>query len=397
MLVIARLLCPLALALGAAALPAFAQNADRAEEPSLAADAPAPVGLDVNGTEYVLASNGLWKVSGDPAKQMKILVAKRQGATDAFGRQDHAIVWARTCTAAAQTVVFRRDLFMPGPPKNFAAFFETPDITHRESVAGVSVLINGRLALTVTAAQFFNGYGRVDIALTTAKYPKLFIFGLNTVEVKVTKRAQSGSVGACVSSSKTRFGMHFSLSGKFEADLLVPPVPPKYENVFVTFLNTKHSIILHAYAPGNYPIQNRGPSGIYRGTFTISIAASSFPGLEIVEVTRKGPEMGPCIVTQFGPSAARIDCKLNRWKAGERPGVTVRYNVTIGNAFTYAKHNTYVELKTPTGDPILNNNSDFFWTHLCANDGVNLPPICAKARRPLSDAEFSIPGGKPKS
>lgn len=285
---------------------------------------------------------------------------------------------------------------MPGPPKNLAAFFETPDITHRESVAGVTVLINGKFALTVTAAQFFNGNGRVDIALTTKKYPKLFVFGLNTVEVKVTKRAQSGFVGACVSSSKTRFGLHFSLSGKFEADMLIPPVPPKYENVFVVFLNTKKNLILHAYAPGSYPIQNRGPSGTYRGTFTVTITASSFPGLEIVEVTRKGPEMGPCTVTQFGPSAARVDCKLNRWKTGEKPGVTIQYNVTIGNAFTYAKFNIYAELRTPTSDPNLSNNSDFFWTHLCANDGVNLPPICAKAGRPSRDADIAIPGGKPK-
>lgn len=97
MLVMSRLLYPLALALalGGASLPAFAQNAGRAED-RLAADAPAPVGLDVNGTEYVLASNSLWKVNGSPAKHVKTLLAKRRGATDAFGRQDHAIVWART-------------------------------------------------------------------------------------------------------------------------------------------------------------------------------------------------------------------------------------------------------------------------------------------------------------
>src|SRR5882724_12604019 len=73
---------------------------------SLGATAPAPIGLDVDGTEYALISNAGWQVSTDggtkfvAAKQVVLIRAAIPAAYYAIDRQNYAYIWAPTCVAS---------------------------------------------------------------------------------------------------------------------------------------------------------------------------------------------------------------------------------------------------------------------------------------------------------
>ena len=113
--------------LGAAAATGFAAIAGEAA----AQIPPAPLGLDRDGTIYALLSNSRWFVSenGGGFQLAKVgVIPVRTGNPDAisaFDRQDHAYIWAGRCTASRQVLIFRRDYYLPGPPKAFEAGFTT--------------------------------------------------------------------------------------------------------------------------------------------------------------------------------------------------------------------------------------------------------------------------------
>src|SRR5882724_3227202 len=90
---------------------------------------PPPLGLDITGSSYAVVSNGGWQVSTDggahfgPARQVVLIRAATPGATSALDRQNYADIWASTCVASQQKLIFRRTFDLPGPAKTFGAGF----------------------------------------------------------------------------------------------------------------------------------------------------------------------------------------------------------------------------------------------------------------------------------
>lgn len=264
--------------------------------------------------------------------------------------------------------MFRRTYFLPGPPKWFGADIETTSIVHDQSIASVRVLINNHLAISA-------GGQRTRIDPTDKKFPQLFRYGENTVEVQVIKRARNGSVGLCRAGNPPKpLGLRFRFNGIFEADLFLAN-PPFAKVQYFRVNDTTRQYTIHS-ARLYSPLRNLGPSGAYFATLDVAIEASSFPGFAVSSLSMSGSEMRGCQISRSGPSAQRIACKIERWARGRTPGITFKTNVDVrgledsdvrGIAF-------YGKVRTPTRDPNLANSSEYYTVYLCGRTATN--PKC---------------------
>ena len=166
------------------------------------ASEPAPLGLDPDGREYSLQSNGSWRASGRPAKVLSLTREGQPDARNAEDRQDYGLIWARECERAAQTVVFTRKYYLPGPPKDFRATFGA---SIPQAIEKARVLINGIEAFS------FTGNNHI-VSKTETHYVDLFRFGQNIIQIEVTKAQQNGLVGRCRSAAG-RLGISFFIEG----------------------------------------------------------------------------------------------------------------------------------------------------------------------------------------
>ena len=189
-------------------------------EPAAAAIAPAPLGLDVNGSEYALISNNGWTVSSNndgtfrPAKAVILSKPPTPGAFTAFDRQQYAYIWAPTCTASKQILKFRRTYFLPGPPKTLGATFydfvqHIETRKHRNQQRQHLLQRHARHQRARRIISFAN--------IARPKLTRLLRFGQNTIDIVVVKRPRAGDFGKCASQGKP-LGVLFNISGDFEAD-----------------------------------------------------------------------------------------------------------------------------------------------------------------------------------
>jgi hypothetical protein len=334
---------------------------------------PAPVGLDVDGTSYALISNTIWTVTDAAgaqtrAKNVSVIAPRNPSGTSAYDRQAKAYVWAQVCSSARQMLTFRRTLFMPGRPKTFGAQF---DPTFYGSIGVVTVFINGKQALA-----FANGY--IRIAEAASPTVKFFKFGINDIEVRVTKRAKSTSQGFCNSGNPPKpLGLYFNLYGKYETNVAVSPVATglggndhRYAKavaearIGIVTINDRYRSML-----------NLGPSGLYRGTLIINLnAGPSSTGLEVGDVSIRGTQIRNCKQKSLHERHWQIACDVERWAAGTKPGITFTAHVGLpttpeaqktvdlyGDAHLYAK----------TSDPDLSKNDDNFQVTICKPGATN--------------------------
>ena len=333
-----------------------------------------PRGLDINGTEYALNSNGLWAVSvnGGPfdsdAKQVVLIAEEREGGTSARDRQDYAYVWARRCTAASQTLVFRRAIFMPGPEKSFGMdFYDTtgssaPDL----AIAGVRIYVNDRHIVS------FQG-GRWTVPRTDRHSPRVFKDGINIVKIHVTKRARNGTtIGQCQYGGRP-LGLSFSLHGEFEADL---------------WLSNDSSITHEDYERGTpgateiipvaVPPRNLGPSGVYRGTLTLHISGSTLKSLRVTAIRERAQEIEDCTTTRLSDFMVRVDCVIDRLHADRRRelDLVVDVTVTFHDLHTMAWVFVAAEFYSPTRDPNGRSNGWRAIRYICfpETDHPQCPP-----------------------
>jgi hypothetical protein len=332
--------------------------------------APAPLGLDVDGKEFVLISNSGWKAKSnsdafEPAK-IAVLIAKPvAGSKSAFYRQQYAYIWARTCTAAAQTVTFRRTFFLPGKPKTLGA--ELFDTTHQaapanQAISSAKIYINGKLAFSSPGA-----YMRFAEAARPQR--SYFVFGNNTIDVVVVKRAQTDTQGRCrsIGSAPEPLGVSFYIYGKYEADLWLSADSNTTQEFW-----RREPVDENLHVPvvvGATP-ENRGLSGIYKGTLVVNI---SVQGDLIFEnkVNISGQGLRNCVVTAVGSYGARMQCDIFRMPAGAKPRATFRALAKFDYKFNVVSVFTNSDGTSPTFDPRLNTNGWRRFHYFCSKSSTD--------------------------
>jgi hypothetical protein len=335
----------------------------------------APIGLDMDGREFALLSNHLWTVPGGAdAKEVQVLTKARKGGTSARDRQNLAYIWASKCTAAKQTIVFKRSLFLPGPLKNFSASFsDTTGVSAPadRAIGGVRLFINGRHAFSIKGAS-------TTLARTERGYPNLFKHGINTFEIHVIKRAEQKAkgIGLCKNGNPAKpLGLLFALEGEFEADLWISNDSSRTEEDYDSA--TPGSTI---EVPVGVEPRNLGPSGVYKGTLTLHISASTVKSLEIENVTAKGPEIEDCKVSPDGTTAfqKRVDCAIDRLPPDRNRKLEVVADalLTFHPSFTTAWIFVAAEINSPTRDPNGRSNGWRAIRYFCSPEATN--PKCPK-------------------
>lgn len=318
---------------------------------------PAPIGLDANGTSFAILSNAssAWRVSADggqtfgSVKNILLIRGAVSGAISAADRQPFSYIWAPTCTTAAQTLLFRRTYFLMGIPKTLAA--ELYDTTYQPSpanqaISSAKIFVNGTLAFSARGA-----YIRYQSAVRTQA--KLFVFGKNTIDVVVTKRAQQGSYGHCKNNFNppTPLGILISIRGDYEADLWLSKdsstTTEFYERIATD--GNYHRLFVVGGSP-----RNLGRSGIYKGKMTVDISGGDMLVERTATITGQG--LRNCVVTKPSSYSAHMDCDIFEMSAG----ATARATFRVVSQFDYKFSTVYVfstaSANSVTSDPHLNTN-----------------------------------------
>lgn len=354
------------IALIAALAPALLAGGASAGPPT------APSGLDVDGREFALLSNHLWTVKGGAdAKQVITLTKIRKGGTSARDRQELAHIWAPKCTAAAQTVIFKRSLFMPGPLKNFRAEFSDSTYVSApadRAIGGVRLFINGRHVFSVKGAS-------TRLERTERGYPQLFKHGINTFEIHAIKRAENKAKGTGLCKNGGRpLGLLFALEGEFEADLWLANDSSKTEEDY-----EKATPGATVEVPVGIEPRNLGPSGVYKGTLKMHISASTVKSMQITGINTRGPEIENCkVVPGANEFFKRVECELDRFPADRQRKLEVVANtkLTFHPTFTTAWIFVAAEVYSPTRDPNGRSNGWRAIRYFCAPEATN--PKCPK-------------------
>jgi hypothetical protein len=313
---------------------------------------PAPLGLSPHGDHYSLLSNTQWRA----AKQVKPIQTGNPSAVDAYSRQNYGFIWGGLCLPTAQTVVFQRSYYMPGPPKNFAARLWT---TKTYAIKEVKVFINGNPAFVKTNLP----QTIVDvIPLTQDIYPKMFKNGINEIRVEATKFADT-------SSKLCQFGplgIAFELYGDFSADLVGSRSPGTHE--IAKLVNPADP--LHFSIPiRNLPfLKNLGPSAVYRAQFGTSVSGSGYYIFK-TELIPLGPSQAGCALDSGKHSML---CEFTKWAPNTvktfPSGVEVSLRPFSGHV------RSYVEIRfgvgSPTADPNEANNSKTLRVFICFPDST---------------------------
>ena len=173
-------------------------------------------------------------------------------------------VWAKTCTARAQTVRFTKRIFVPGKPALFEA---TLGALKDELVSLVELDVNGAPALRATHnVHKANLKGRAG----------LWKFGWNVLTLTARKPATKGK---CNSSD---YGVLAEIHAQFRADLVAKSPPPGP--------NTSAILI------DEITITNKGPSSTLFGT--VSYTAGTTHIKEVV---------GQYVILSAGPLGPPLD------------------------------------------------------------------------------------------
>jgi hypothetical protein len=334
--------------------------------------APAPLGLDVDGTEFSLQSNhsSAWKVSVnggafEPVKLRKLIRAASSGARSATDRQPYGYIWAATCTAAQQTLKFRRSYYLPGRPKTLAASLSDTTFAAapaNRAISSAKIYINGKLAFSAAGAYLNTGS---PAALVQARY---FVFGYNTIDVVVVKRLRNGTYGQCKTSSNPPLplALAFIIQGKYEADLWLSAnssVPQEFwKRVGVD--ENYHQLFVVGVTP-----KNLGPSGIYRGKLVVNFSGENL--LVELKATISGTGLRNCVVTQPSSSTARMECDIYRMPAGTSVQASFRAATRIDRKFDVVYTFIRSDATTTTADPQLKTNGWRRYYYFCSKSSTD--------------------------
>jgi hypothetical protein len=221
-------------------------------------------------------------------------------------------IWAKKCTAAAQTVTFKKKMFLPGVP----AVLEASLRHYKRPLKSMEILVNGRLLLkTTTAARKIDLKGKAGA----------FKFGMNTIEISASKGASKQSCNDSGHENDTGFLME--LHAEFQADLQVTIDPPN---------NTSSALFIQFVT-----VKNNGPSAMDYGSISYGVTTS-----HIQPIWKNGAGIDPNAgVVIYEGEQALPDCKyfssggystycaIDALQPGQSRRYTVKYlyNAPTGN------------------------------------------------------------------
>ena len=189
---------------------------------------------------------------------------------------------------------------------------------------------------------------------------RLFRHGLNTIEIRVVKRAKSGtSIGRCQYGNPPKpLGLQFAIYGEFEVDLWL-----SNDNSITHEKYVKQAGGVTVVQPIGFTwLRNLGPSGAYRGTATLHISGSTLKAFKVLSVATRGVEIEDCKITVVSAFQSRVDCQIDRMPP-DGPQRTVMANVRLTFYPTFSTASVFVaaEVYSPTRD--LNGRSNG-WRYL---------------------------------
>jgi hypothetical protein len=272
---------------------------------------PAPGYLSDDYGTVFLASNPLMQGT-------KVVVKPSPGSANqvtAFPKakpEPYVFVWGPSCTAAAQTVTFTRDVWLPGPPNQQGQFFYTGyrGSTFYTALKTVDLIVNGKVIVHQNVPS--GGYNTVTLP---ADAMKAFTVGENSYQVRFHKGDTKGTCNTGPTNNVV--GVEFALSGHITTDLSVSLNDPTVYRHIGTNTTQAESIVVVAH--------NNGPSMVVNGTFHVTVCCPTaliLPPAEsniaaIIKEKTGLVTVDGCKLTQSGTSYA-IDCSI----AGLAPGGT---------------------------------------------------------------------------
>jgi hypothetical protein len=269
------------------------------------------------GYSFSVQANALWK-----GAVVKELVTP--------GPEPTAVVWAKTCTHAAQTATFTRTLKLLGAPGDASFAFAGLTGAFASPVESVDLKVNGKL---LASQRLSNTTRNFTKKLDPKSMRSAFRDGDNEVEVRVTRGALPATVKSCNAGKgdardNTHLGVELTLSGTFAADGAVDKKPAA--------LFEKVSLADHYSVRGVYRLRNNGPSAASVGEIMFSasgvgavVESSSglhcVPGTSATIVSEGVPGLAGSSVFIGANNAGSytINCYKADFKPGEVETVTI--------------------------------------------------------------------------
>jgi hypothetical protein len=286
--------------------------------PAGAAAPPFPAYVDAQGT-WIVNSNSSWHVSTFTARA-RVIRAHSLGH-DMPGEKASDI-WAPTCQIGRQTVIFTREVDIPGTPSS-ATFTFDPSAFAFPMFESADLVVNGRTLVHIPASALLRP-NLTDYELTKDDL-KAFRGRTNALRVVVTKTALPASAHACNTGSlQTMVAAAFTLQGYSAADLSV--TSGKYTPV--TYVRGS------AYTlDGVFTIHNAGPSAAFPGQFVYLAQIGFLDGVvdnALSPITASAP-FGECTSTSGVVNGGRLSvaCPFDLLPAGASARVHVRIVVKI--------------------------------------------------------------------
>jgi hypothetical protein len=285
--------------------------------PAAAAAPPFPSYVDSQGS-WTVNSNASWNVFTFTS-HAKVL--RQQSLGHDLPGEKGAEIWAPTCETGRQTVVFTREVDIPGEPSGgtftfYPAAFDFP------MFESADLIVNGHTLVHIPASALL----RPNSTEYELRKSILYAFHgrTNALRVVVTKKALPSSAHACNTGSlQTLVGAAFTLQGYSEADLSVAST--KYTPV--TYVRGSSYVL-----DGVFTIHNAGPSMAYPGDFAFLAQIGFLDGVvdnTITPVTASSG-FGRCTSTA-GVVSGRLSvtCPFDLLPAGASESVHVRILVKI--------------------------------------------------------------------
>lgn len=219
-------------------------------------------------------------------------------------------LWSKTCTGAAQTVVFTKKLYLPGPALDLDASL----LSYQQHPLTMQIQVNGRTALSAS-----HDVHKADLRGDE----RLFKLGINTVTVRATKRKTAEE--KC-NFARTEYGVLAQISAKFGSDFTTSkPVGTGTSAGFFT---------------GTFTVTNHGPSAATRAgasysAYTSNLVVEKGPN-HAIDMYSRGAKLRDCAYSYSGIvfhrkdySGYTVSCDLGPLKPGESRTITVHYYYNV--------------------------------------------------------------------
>ena len=254
-------------------------------------------------------------------------------------------VWAKKCTAAAQTVKFTKRIFVPGKPALFEVSLGALD---DKLLKELDLLVNGGTALRAT-----HSVHKVNLKARAG----LWKFGWNVLTITARKPATKGK---CDSSD---YGVSAEIHAQFRSDLVATSPEPANSGSAILFTEVT--------------ITNKGPSSVLFGTVSFTVGTTHIkPVLDQYVILSKSA-LGPPLDEDCSYGRQSTFCPMPGLDPGESFHYFARFIYDIPPAPTkfFEEFDTSWGASGDTLDPNGANGGGTRKRGVCRQDA---PPPCKK-------------------